>query len=203
MTSERPPRWAEAWLRLLLAAHDRETVSGDLLEEYRENVRPTRSRLAADAWYIGQVARFGQGLIPWALGVAGIFVARTAIDWFGPVQDPLGQLTLARWTTAVIFVAPLTVGFCTAWRVRTAAAGAVNTVVVLVCAAIIAAIVNGCACIAAFDAIDPAAVARAGGLAEVFSLPFLIVLPGAIDGWFGGYLATWAQPQIKRRSTRT
>lgn len=53
-----PPRWAEAWLRLLLPARDREAVSGDLLEQYRDSVRPTRGRLRADAWYIAQVGGF-------------------------------------------------------------------------------------------------------------------------------------------------
>ncbi len=56
--SHKPPRWAEAWLRLLLPARDRETVSGDLLEEYRDTVRPARGRLRADAWYVAQVCGF-------------------------------------------------------------------------------------------------------------------------------------------------
>jgi hypothetical protein len=53
-----PPRWAEAWLRLLLPARDQETVSGDLLEQYRDSVRPSEGRLRANAWYIAQVAGF-------------------------------------------------------------------------------------------------------------------------------------------------
>lgn len=46
-----PPRWAEAWLRSLLPPRDRETVTGDLLEEYRENIRPRYSAMASDLWY--------------------------------------------------------------------------------------------------------------------------------------------------------
>lgn len=38
-----PPPWAEAWLRSWLLTRDRETVSGDLLEEYRERIRPHRA----------------------------------------------------------------------------------------------------------------------------------------------------------------
>jgi len=53
-----PPRWAEAWLRLLLPARDRETVSGDLLEQYRDSVHPTQGRLRANAWYVAQVGWF-------------------------------------------------------------------------------------------------------------------------------------------------
>jgi hypothetical protein len=50
-----PPRWAEHLLRACLASRDRDTIAGDLLEEYREVVRPTRGRLAADIWYLTQV----------------------------------------------------------------------------------------------------------------------------------------------------
>ena len=43
MTSDRsttlPPRWAESLLRMLLSPEDRDSVSGDLLEEYRESMR--------------------------------------------------------------------------------------------------------------------------------------------------------------------
>ena len=56
--STHPPRWADAWLLTLLPLRDRDTVSGDLMEEYREKIRPRRSQLAADAWYLGQVGRF-------------------------------------------------------------------------------------------------------------------------------------------------
>ena len=53
----RPPRWAEAILRLLLKPEDRESVSGDLLEEYRETIVPALGS-AADRWYVRQVASF-------------------------------------------------------------------------------------------------------------------------------------------------
>jgi hypothetical protein len=35
-----PPRWAEALLHVLLPPDQAETVSGDLIEEYRETVIP-------------------------------------------------------------------------------------------------------------------------------------------------------------------
>jgi hypothetical protein len=59
MTTERstmlPPRWAESLLRMLLAPEDRDSVSGDLLEEYRESIVPAL-RGKADGWYVRQVA---------------------------------------------------------------------------------------------------------------------------------------------------
>jgi hypothetical protein len=35
-----PPAWAESLLRMVLNAHARDTVSGDLLEEYRQSIVP-------------------------------------------------------------------------------------------------------------------------------------------------------------------
>src|SRR5205085_1777641 len=58
MSSVVPPAWAEAVLRLVLSAKDRETVSGDLLEAYRDSIRPTRRQPAADCWYVRQVLGF-------------------------------------------------------------------------------------------------------------------------------------------------
>jgi hypothetical protein len=50
-----PPRWAEAILRSLVRAADRESISGDLLEEYRESRRPALGAMSANAWYIKHV----------------------------------------------------------------------------------------------------------------------------------------------------
>jgi hypothetical protein len=61
-TPHDPPRWAEHLLRASLAPRDRDTIAGDLLEEYREVVRPTRGRLGADFWYLRQVLSLIPGL---------------------------------------------------------------------------------------------------------------------------------------------
>ena len=52
------PRWVEILLERLLAARDRETVAGDLREEYAESIVPQRGRWAADLWYLRQVSSF-------------------------------------------------------------------------------------------------------------------------------------------------
>ena len=49
-----PPRWAEAALRALLKPRDRDTVTGDLLEEYREAVVPALGVFRARLWYLRQ-----------------------------------------------------------------------------------------------------------------------------------------------------
>ena len=50
-----PPRWAEDLLRAVLDPRDRDTVSGDLLEEYREVAFPALGRAGAARWYLRQV----------------------------------------------------------------------------------------------------------------------------------------------------
>jgi len=51
-----PPRWAERLLRVILKPADRDTVTGDLLEEYREVILPTRGPVRAGLWYLRQGA---------------------------------------------------------------------------------------------------------------------------------------------------
>jgi hypothetical protein len=51
----RPPRWAQALLRCVSRPADRESIPGDLLEEYREVRRPALGRIRADAWYVKHV----------------------------------------------------------------------------------------------------------------------------------------------------
>jgi len=50
-----PPLWAEAMLRSLLRPSDRDSISGDLLEEYREARRPALGAPRANVWYIKHV----------------------------------------------------------------------------------------------------------------------------------------------------
>ena len=52
----RPPRWMEAMVRWFLAPRDRETITGDLLEEYREEAVPARGHARATVWYLVQGA---------------------------------------------------------------------------------------------------------------------------------------------------
>src|SRR5687767_12818040 len=54
----RPPVWAEKFVRFSLRARDRDTVTGDLLEEYRENVLPKRGPFGACLWYVRQALSF-------------------------------------------------------------------------------------------------------------------------------------------------
>jgi hypothetical protein len=77
---------------------DRESVPGDLLEEYRIARRPADGPLRADAWYVWQVSTIVWRLIqPFALGLAAltILVALLAgLDpWYGsPIPAPAVSL---------------------------------------------------------------------------------------------------------------
>jgi hypothetical protein len=77
---------------------DRDNVSGDLLEEYRESVLPTRGPPRADLWYVTQMLRFmarGAGL--WAALSGAAFIARTAMDWLAPTVDCRARSMASTW----------------------------------------------------------------------------------------------------------
>jgi hypothetical protein len=78
--SIRPPRWAEALLHVLLAADEAETVSGDLIEEYRETVYPSRGRWRADLWFVRQVSSFAwRGNLIWGVLLALGFLVHPTV----------------------------------------------------------------------------------------------------------------------------
>ena len=58
-----PPRWAENILRWVLRERDRETIPGDLLEEYQEIVLPARGYFRANLWYLRQVFSFANSVV--------------------------------------------------------------------------------------------------------------------------------------------
>ena len=100
MTTEQPnpPRWAETMLRSLLRPSDRESISGDLLEEYRAARRPALGALGANAWYIKHLLSVLWYLIrPCALTLAALTLiallgnssSRGVFVWYGSlVQAP-------------------------------------------------------------------------------------------------------------------
>ncbi len=87
----KPPQWAESLLVLLLKPGDQETISGDLLEEYREERLPRLSHARADFWYIQQVfsiacsQRFDGGPIRSILLLLSFFTL-AATAWLGVME---------------------------------------------------------------------------------------------------------------------
>src|SRR5437867_7278394 len=93
ITEPSPPRWAERMLRSLLRPSDRESISGDLLEEYRKARRPSLGALRANIWYIRHVLSLLWYLIqPCALALIVVNVLRVLLG----VKDPpdIGPLAL-------------------------------------------------------------------------------------------------------------
>ncbi|MEO7133508.1 MAG: permease prefix domain 2-containing transporter [Vicinamibacterales bacterium] len=186
MNTAMPPRWADVVLRMLLAPQDRETVSGDLLEDYRDSIHPGRGRRRADLWYVSQVAGFAwRANRTWAglLGVA--FVARTALDWLLPTADFHARSTVSTTVSAGIYG---WAGFVAAWRTHSLRVGALAGIVTALFGAIIS--IAGAAVLLAIwhDAPTFAAIDGSGGLGEVFTLPVLLVVPGALLGALGGLI---------------
>jgi len=90
----KPPLWAESLLVSLLKPRDRETIPGDLLEEYREARLPALGRMRADLWYLRQVFSvacaqpFEGGAVKGVLlGLCFFTLAATA--WLGIMESVL------------------------------------------------------------------------------------------------------------------
>jgi len=185
-----PPRWAEALLRVLLKPSDRESVSGDLLEEYREVVVPTRGA-GADRWYVRQVSSFlWRASWGWGVVLGGALVIRYLLDTLIPVTDYSIRATALSWT---IIGGCATAGFIAAWRMQSISAGALTAFT----AALIGAVVS-IAGIAAMLAVwhDPATLdawRSSGGLDEAFiDVPVKLMAIGAAMGTAGALCARGA-----------
>ena len=190
-TTATPPRFAEAVLRLLLPQRDRESVSGDLLEEYRETIHPSRGGPAADRWFLMQVA----GIVlrrHWlfALLLGAAFVARTAYDWLLPTGDFAVRSSL---TTVASLGILACAGFLATWRSGSPVSGTLAGVATALFAAVLSI---GAAAVLLLLRHDPAtmtAIAGSGGLGEVFTLPLMIIVPAAVIGSLGGLCAKGAR----------
>jgi hypothetical protein len=125
-----PPAWAEAALRSLLALDRAESVSGDLLEEYRDEKRAALGARAADVWYLTQVA----GICFRKYGGFGavLIMALVAHDLFNTFRDPAGVVYFDMPSYLVVpeFTVFMMAGVYGAWvtgRARGGVAAAVGT----------------------------------------------------------------------------
>ena len=104
----KPPRWSETLLRSLLLDRDRDTISGDLLEEYREDAVPTRGAKGARWWYRRQVAGllWHSARLPLMIGVA-IGALLGIMNLLDTARQPLGDDdggTMLAWLLAVLTI---------------------------------------------------------------------------------------------------
>ncbi len=189
-----PPPWAEALLRLVVTPSTFESVSGDLLEEYREAIHPVRGRVAADAWYVVQVLGFVvRSAAVWAVLLAAAFLVRTALDWLAPPENLDFSFRAQVSTFSGIGLLSAS-GFWASRRYRSVLAGTCVGIAVAAIAAVIS--ITGAAALLAISHDDATmgAIGVSGGLGEVFELPILMVVPGAVLGTMGGALAAAIRP---------
>jgi hypothetical protein len=96
-----PPAWAESFLFRLLEPRSRATVTGDLLEEYREGVLPARGVFRARVWYLRQVVSFvtPSGLMRAVMGSGGEGdmanrLSRASLSWTVAASLALGVIVV-------------------------------------------------------------------------------------------------------------
>ena len=199
-----PPAWADALLRLLLPPESRESVSGDLLEEFRETIVPARGR-AADAWYVKQVA----GFLWRACGLPGVLVAailtvRLLFDAWAPVVYTRGLVHPRSAVMSWMLMATFAIASCwQTWRTGHLRAG----VLVALAVAAIGGVLSGAGALL-FIAIwhDPStlrAIQNSGGLDEaVWAVPLLLLPIGLVTGTAGALLGKVLTWPLKRSGER-
>lgn len=189
-----PPEWTERVLQAFLTSRALESVSGDLLEEYRDTVFPARGRRGADAWYLSQVFGYAwRSAGVWATLFAASFLVRTAIDWRLPTSDFHMRSTVSTSLGLGIF---LLAGFWAGARTGSIRAGAI--VGLVSAAAAVPLQLIGAALLTALwhDPVTLSAIRGSGGLGEVFTLPFFTVIPCVLISLAGGTLgATIVRPR--------
>jgi hypothetical protein len=193
-----PPRWAESLLRLVLNSRDQATVSGDLLEEFRVNIEPTRGPSAAAGWYVRQVMGFvvRSNMLP-ALLFAAAFVARTALDW---LQPPADFQTRSLISTLVATSIVMLSGFFASWNSGKILAGGLSGIVTTVLAALLSTISALILFAIWHDPTTLQAIEVSGGLGEVFFLPVMLIVPGMLLGTIGGVAGTVVHWSVRRWS---
>lgn len=176
----RPPRWAEAILRLLLKPEDRESVSGDLLEEYRETIVPALG-LGADRWYVRQVASFlFRASGAWGAFLGAALVIRYLFDTLVPPTDYKMRATILTYT---VIAACLLTGGNAAWQGRSMRAGILISISAATIGALISIVGSGVMLAIWHDPATLDAWRRSGGLDEaLIDVPLKIVAIGAILG---------------------
>jgi hypothetical protein len=179
-----PPAWAERLLRLLLAPADREIVSGDLLEAYRDDVHPSRGGRRADLWYIRQVAWFAwRAAWVWGALLAAAVVGRDVLDWWlSPTTEFYARSLVSTYAAIGIFACA---GLMAAWRSHSVAAGTLTGALTGVVAAAIVELASLGQLALWHDPHTLAMIDASGGLSEVFFLPLIVIVPGTMCATVG------------------
>jgi hypothetical protein len=201
--SPAPPLWAHELLTWLVPASSEESIPGDLLEEYREAVHPSRGQRGANLWYLGQVVGL-LARLAWmfVLVNAAALILRTILDTFAPPgSGPHAYQLRSSASTYSAVGTFLLAGIYAGYRIGRVRAG--------VLAAITAAAV-GSALAVSFDVVlfytvirdDPAKLHLfyvTGGWGEEIGLPIIITVNAALLGSLGGLCGTYLRRSQDRR----
>jgi hypothetical protein len=205
MTNDCPttlsPRWAESLLRLLLKPEDRDSVSGDLLEEYRESIVATLGH-KADRWYVRQVSWYLlRATWLWGTIVGAALVVRYLFDTLAPVRDQVFRMYAM--SNAIIAACFLAAAW-TSLRTRSIRAGFIVST--------LAGALGGAISIAGTGVLlaiwhDPDTLREwqmSGGLDEaLIVVPLIMVAVGAVMGAAGallGKMLAWPLPRAGRQA---
>ena len=181
-----PPRWAEATLRSLLRHSDRESISGDLLEEYRAVRHPVLGAFWATAWYVQQsLSVLWRLMWPGLLALTGLTLLSLKVKALGyPSLVPAPLVSLE---DALVY---LWVGYYASRRT-----GLIRT----------GAIVAGATSFIGFTFLfTSVAIMNPGLLAAPFDKPFIFVIlsvmtllalgVGVVAGTLGSVIGKWLAP---------
>jgi hypothetical protein len=181
-----PPQWAEALLRLLLKRRDRESVSGDLLEQYRDTIVPERGK-GADAWYVRQVGWvLWRAASPWAALIAATLTIRGAVDMFLPSHYTAGVVhPRSMIMTNTLLATWVGCGAWNAWRSGRLRSG----IFVTFAAASLGALFSTAASLMLLalwhGPQTMAAINGSGGVDEMWGIPLMLIPIGTIWGTVG------------------
>jgi hypothetical protein len=200
-SNARPPRWAEALLRLLLKPKDRESVSGDLLEQYRDTIVPALGP-AADRWYVRQVGSFlVQGSWLWGSFVGGALVIRYLFDTLIPPKDYAMRATILSYTILAAF---LLVGFSTSLRTRSIRAGVLTAFTAAVISALLS-MAGATVMLAIWH--DPAhmeELRNSGGVDEAYiGVPMKMIEIGLVVGLVGALIGKGVAISLPRHEEKS
>lgn len=195
-----PPALVQWLLSSVLPARTRDSVLGDLIEEYRESQLPRSGSLRADWWYLRQAAGFiWRSSRLWALSVAVLLGGRATLDATVPTTDDFHVRALV--TTYAAFTLFIGLGILTGWRTRKMLGAALTAVTAAVIGGMLALI--GPVAIGALVSAGWLHVISPRGLREAFDLPIVpMAIVGAIvascGALVGKTVSTLSAPRIGR-----
>jgi hypothetical protein len=180
---------------MLLSPEDRDSVSGDLLEEYRESIVPALGH-KANGWYVRQVAGYVlRKAWIWGALVGAILLTRFLFDTLAPVRYTPGVIHPRSAIMSYALIAAFAFGSgWQAWR-----SGHVGSGVLMAFATAAFGGALSAAGTVTYLAIwhDPEtlrAIRSSGGLAEaLWGVPLLLVPIGLITGATGSVVGRLAK----------